>query len=73
MILRNGKRMMSALRKECAEEGDALCQYLHGWHVHHDPKLSNPQQHQQRYKWMSAAGHQGFGEESRDISVAGDG
>jgi len=40
------------------------CANLHGWQVHHNPRLSNPQQHQQRKKWMSAAGHQGFGEAS---------
>ena len=48
--------------ESCAHTGDALCQYLQGWRVHLNPKLSKQEQLDRREKWMTLAASQGFGE-----------
>lgn len=56
--------------ESCAKAGDALCQYLQGWRVHLNPKLTTPQHHKLRKKWMTLSAMQGFGEASFKVGRA---
>ena len=46
--------------RECADAGDALCQYTYGWRVHLHPTLSQEMKDSLRNEWMQKSANGGF-------------
>ena len=46
--------------RECAEAGDALCQYTYGWRIHLHPTMSQEMKDSMRGDWMRKSAEGGF-------------